>query len=99
MRCVSWNVNGLRACMKKGFGDWVKAENFSYDSLPDEVNIRLIKDSSEFCFPMKNVITSPYGWRWNRAHRGVDIQCSSMKSKQLLAAFIHSSFLPYILQR
>ena len=25
MRCVSWNVNGLRACMKKGFGDFFKA--------------------------------------------------------------------------
>ena len=23
MRIVSWNVNGLRACAKKGFGDWL----------------------------------------------------------------------------
>ncbi len=45
------------------------------DSLPDEINIHLIDDSTDFCFPMKNIITSPYGWRklWNRPHRGVDI--------------------------
>ncbi len=56
-------------------GSSVRIRPFSMDSLPDEVNLRLIKDSSEFCFPMKNIITSPYGWRarWNRPHRGVDI--------------------------
>ena len=26
MRLVSWNVNGIRAVWKKGFGDWFKAE-------------------------------------------------------------------------
>ena len=25
MRIVSWNVNGLRACAKKGFGAWLDA--------------------------------------------------------------------------
>ncbi len=56
-------------------GTLVKLHALSMDSLPDEVNIRLIRDTSEFCFPMKNIITSPYGWRerWNRPHRGVDI--------------------------
>lgn len=24
MLCVSWNVNGLRACVKKGFADFFK---------------------------------------------------------------------------
>lgn len=45
------------------------------DSFPDEVRLQLVKDSTGFCFPIKNVITSPYGWRerWNRPHRGVDI--------------------------
>ena len=52
----------------------VKLENFSIDSLPDEVNLKLISKEDEFCFPIKNIITSPYGWRWNRAHRGVDIR-------------------------
>ena len=56
-------------------GSAVKLRQLSMDSLPDEVNLRLIKDSSEFCFPMKNIRTSPYGWRasFGRAHRGVDI--------------------------
>lgn len=44
------------------------------DSLPDEVNIQLVKGEADFCFPVKNIITSPYGWRWERAHRGVDIR-------------------------
>ncbi len=44
------------------------------DMLPDEINIVLIKDTSEFCFPVKDTKTSPYGWRWNRGHHGVDIR-------------------------
>ncbi|MBQ1408438.1 MAG: peptidoglycan DD-metalloendopeptidase family protein [Bacteroidales bacterium] len=53
----------------------MRLRNLAFDSLPDEVMLKLVKDSSEFCFPMKNIITSPYGWRmrWNRPHRGVDI--------------------------
>jgi len=27
MKFISWNVNGLRACLKKGFEDFVRAEN------------------------------------------------------------------------
>lgn len=41
--------------------------------LPDEINILLVRDSSEFCFPVKSRKTSNYGWRWNRGHHGVDI--------------------------
>jgi len=41
--------------------------------LPDEINLRLVSDSSGFCFPVKNRKTSNYGWRWNRGHHGVDI--------------------------
>ena len=26
MKLISWNVNGLRACMKKGFADFFTAE-------------------------------------------------------------------------
>lgn len=55
-------------------GQRVRLRSFNSDSLPDEVNIRLVKEDNEFCFPVKNIITSPYGWRWNRAHRGVDVR-------------------------
>jgi RNA polymerase sigma-54 factor len=44
------------------------------DMLPDEINIMLITDTSEFCFPVKDAKTSPYGWRWKRGHHGVDIR-------------------------
>ena len=27
MKFISWNVNGLRACMKKGFEEYFKEEN------------------------------------------------------------------------
>ena len=54
---------------------YVKKPSITMDSIPDEITIALVKDYTEFCFPMKNIITSPYGWRerWNRPHRGVDI--------------------------
>jgi RNA polymerase sigma-54 factor len=42
--------------------------------LPDEVNLVLIRDSNDFCFPVRDVKTSPYGWRWKRGHHGVDIR-------------------------
>lgn len=53
----------------------VRVRSLSLDSLPDEINLRLVRDSDDFCFPMRNIITSPYGWRerWQRPHRGVDI--------------------------
>lgn len=51
----------------------VRLETITMDSLPDEVNLRLLKGDEQFCFPVKNVRTSPYGWRWERPHRGVDI--------------------------
>lgn len=41
--------------------------------LPDEINLTLCRDSSDFCFPVRGVRSSPYGWRWQRGHHGVDI--------------------------
>lgn len=43
------------------------------DMLPDEIILRLVSDTSGFCFPVKNSKTSAYGWRWERGHHGVDI--------------------------
>ena len=43
------------------------------DMLPDEINLLLIRDTADFCFPVKGVKSSPYGWRWHRGHHGVDI--------------------------
>lgn len=55
-------------------GAHVRLGNFTIDSLPDEISIQLLKGNEKFCFPVKNIITSPYGWRWNRPHRGVDVR-------------------------
>lgn len=44
------------------------------DAMPDEINLRLAADSSDFCFPVRNIKTSNYGWRWKRGHHGVDIR-------------------------
>lgn len=56
-------------------GNLVRVRTLPLDSLPDEINLRTVRDSDDFCFPMRNIITSPYGWRekWGRPHRGVDI--------------------------
>ncbi|MBR1549383.1 MAG: RNA polymerase factor sigma-54 [Bacteroidales bacterium] len=43
------------------------------DLLPDEINLLLVRDSTDFCFPVRNPKTSNYGWRWQRGHHGVDI--------------------------
>ena len=47
------------------------------DNLPDEINLKLITDSADFCFPVRNCKTSNYGWRWNRGHHGVDIRLNT----------------------
>ena len=43
------------------------------DMLPDEINLLLVRDSADFCFPAQGMKSSPYGWRWHRGHHGVDI--------------------------
>lgn len=55
-------------------GAHVRMATIPMDSLPDEISIQLLKGNEKFCFPVKNIKTSPYGWRWNRPHRGVDIR-------------------------
>ncbi len=43
------------------------------DMMPDEINLVLVRDTTDFCFPVRGVKSSPYGWRWRRGHHGVDI--------------------------
>lgn len=60
-------------------GSHVRLAGLTMDSLPDEISIRLLREGERFCFPIKGIITSPYGWRvrWNRPHRGVDIRLNT----------------------
>lgn len=45
--------------------------------MPDSVDLLLADDIHPFCLPIKGVITSHYGWRWKRPHRGVDINLNT----------------------
>lgn len=51
----------------------VRLKDLPLDSLPDEINLRLLRKGEQFAFPVKSIKSSPYGWRWERPHRGVDI--------------------------
>lgn len=70
MPSFMWYGNSFSQCR-------VRPKTIPMDSLPDAINIKLVNSDDEFCFPIKNIITSPYGWRWNRPHRGVDIRLNT----------------------
>ena len=62
MRIFSWNVNGLRAVVKKGFFDWLDSE------APDAVCLQEIKARAE---DLTESIRNPEGYyaTWNPAQR------------------------------
>ena len=62
MRIFSWNVNGLRAVVKKGFFDWLESEE------PDVVCLQEIKARTE---DLDEKILNPKGYHafWNPAER------------------------------
>ena len=62
MRIFSWNVNGLRAVVKKGFFDWLNNE------APDVVCLQEIKARTE---DLDDNILNPEGYHaiWNPAER------------------------------
>ena len=62
MRIFSWNVNGLRAVVKKGFFDWLESEG------PDVVCLQEIKARTE---DLDENILNPKGYHafWNPAER------------------------------
>jgi exodeoxyribonuclease III len=51
MRVISWNVNGLRACIRKGFLDWLEASEASIvglqevRALPDQLPIEAFREA------------------------------------------------------
>ena len=47
MRLISWNVNGLRACMNKGFMDFFKAIDADIFCLQET---KMQKDQADFSF-------------------------------------------------
>lgn len=56
---VSWNVNGLRACMKSGFMDFLKQNDFDIIGLQE---IKMLQEQADFEFP-------GYHAYWNSAEK------------------------------
>lgn len=86
MKILSWNVNGIRAAIKKGFQDFLKKEK------PDILCLQEIKISEstrkdeQFDFPN-------YNEYWNSAERpGYSGTALLVKSKKLNVESIHNGF-------
>ncbi|MFZ5922360.1 MAG: exodeoxyribonuclease III [Chloroflexota bacterium] len=62
MKIVTWNVNGLRAILKKGFLDWVRAET------PDALCLQEIKARPEQIAEEDRIVDG-YEALWNPAER------------------------------
>lgn len=59
MKFISWNVNGLRACMKKGFADFFKAEDADIFAIQET---KMKEDQKDFNF-------DGYHEYWNSADK------------------------------
>ena len=53
---VSWNVNGLRACMTKGFMDFLNGNDFDIVGLQE---IKMMPEQADFEFPGYHVYWNP----------------------------------------
>ncbi len=59
MKLVSWNVNGFRAAMKKGFMDWLEEAD------PDVLNLQEIRSEwEEVDLPVRKQLESAYDICW-----------------------------------
>ena len=59
MKLISWNVNGLRACMEKGFSSFLEAES------PDLIALQETKMQPE----QAEILTPGYTQYWNSAEK------------------------------
>jgi len=59
MKLASWNVNGLRACMTKGFMDFITNNDFDIIGLQE---IKMLQEQADFEFPGYHVF-------WNSAEK------------------------------
>ena len=82
MRIFSWNVNGLRAAVKKGFFEWLKSE------APDVVCLQEIKAQTQ---DLDESVRNPQGYHavWNPAER---------KGYSGVAVFTKKNLLQFILE-
>ena len=61
-RIISWNVNGIRAVEKKGFNDWLSAE---------EPDVLCLQETRAMPDQVSNLLRNPPGYNvyWNNAER------------------------------
>ena len=48
MKLITWNVNGLRACMNKGFGDFMKEADADIFCIQET---KMQREQASFAFP------------------------------------------------
>jgi exodeoxyribonuclease-3 len=60
MKLISWNVNGIRAALKKGFNDWLSREN------PEIICLQETKARPE---QVENLDVADYFCFWNSANK------------------------------
>jgi exodeoxyribonuclease III len=63
MKCISWNVNGIRACVNKGFLDYLALEN------PDIIGLQEVKAKEEQNPALSQMQDLGYQVFWNAAER------------------------------
>ena len=60
MKLISWNVNGLRAALRKGFKDWLKKAN---------PHVLCVQESRAFPEQVDQVWPRGYELYWNPAEK------------------------------
>ena len=70
MKLISWNVNGIRACLKKGFEDFFKEQNADIFCL-QETKMQIIegKETKEIREILNLPIFEQYNCYWNSAEK------------------------------
>ena len=70
MKLISWNVNGIRACLKKGFEDFFKSQDADIFCL-QETKMQIIKgkETKEIQEILKLPIFQKYHCYWNSAEK------------------------------
>ena len=63
MKIISWNVNGIRAVLKKGFGEWVAKEN------PDVLMVQETKAFEHQAPAELHMIMADYDYVWHIGER------------------------------
>ena len=70
MKLVSWNVNGIRACMKKGFVDFftnIDADIFCIQETKMQVNSK--NNNDEILEIINSPVFNNYFMYWNSAEK------------------------------